>query len=463
MGSVNRRNFMKYAGTTAAAGMLAGCAGSNSGTENSSSSGSETESSSSSTGEGERPVEWMATAWGGREGQVAKFEEMTGIDLNTTTATIPTIQQRILGGERESVDAYTVESSGAGALAQANDATLPVPTDALDNWNEDQISDAFTAPGDRLSHLGEQTETINDLLWADEEQTELLFPPHVYNFDAIGYNPKFVDDVSLWSALFDEQYEGKVSIGETASITIPETLMHLVDNDMTDGDVGDLNNPSKDQLDAAIDFLIEQKKAGQFRATWTAYGASVTQMASEEAILGDIWQPAAMDIRRQGTPCTYATMDASDIQGYRYWYGGIGVTNPGAEKRGNVAEIQQLINDVHYGAWFPGFIQGWGYSVPHYENKELVRDGSDESGDGMGPEYYDWAYEGKATYDAVDEPALFDPQQYDWSDEEGTPNQNGSIRDSGTIEERFDNSGFFMIWPDNADHMLERWRDFQAA
>lgn len=48
-----------------------------------------------------------------------------------------------------------------------------------------------------------------DLLWADDEQTEMLLPPHVYNFDAIGYNPTQVDDVSTWSALFDDQYSGR--------------------------------------------------------------------------------------------------------------------------------------------------------------------------------------------------------------------------------------------------------------
>lgn len=437
MSGINRRNFVKGASAAAAAG-LAGCIGG---------------------GGSDDGLRWIGPAWAARDEQAAKYSEMTGNEIDVTTATIPTVQQRLLGGENSSIDAYSVETSGAGALA---DVTIPTPTDELDNWDETQVSDAFTNPGERLSYLGAQTETINDLLWADDEQTELQFPPHAYNFDAVGYNPKFVDEASRWSALFDEQYEGQSVIGETAAITIPQALMHMVDTDMVDGDIGDLNNPSQEQLDAAIDFLIEQKEAGQFRTTWEAYGESVTQMAGEEAVIGDLWQPAAMDVRREGTPCTYATMEGG-IQGYRYWFGGIAPVDPGARERDNLGAVRSLLNDVHYGAWYPGFVQGWGYSVPHYENDELVRDGSDDSGEGMGAEYYDWAYRGESTYDAVDEPALFDPQEYDWSNEEGDPSSDGSSRDSGPIEERFDNIGFFQIWPDEADYMQDRWGDFLAA
>jgi len=443
MAGVNRRHFVKGASAAAAAG-LAGCIGGDGG--DGGSGGSET-------------VQWIGPAWAARDEQGAKYQEVTGGEVNITTATIPTVQQRLLGGENTEIDAYSVETSGSGALS---DVTIPTPTADLDNWDEDVISDAFTNPGERLSHLDEQTETINDRLWADEEQTELQFPPHAYNFDAVGYNPKFVDDASLWSSLFDEQYEGQVTIGETAAITIPEALMHMLDNDMVDGSIGQINNPTEDQLDAAIDFLVEQKEAGQFRTTWSAYGESVTQMASEEAVIGDVWQPAAMDIRRDGTPLTYATMEGG-IQGYRYWFGGIAPVDPGARERGNLENVKSLYNDVHLGAWYPRFVQGWGYSVPHYENEELVREGSDETGEGMGPEYYDWAYRGEGTYQDVDEPALFDPQEYEWADEEGDPADGGSVRDSGPIEERFDRIGFFQIWPDAADYMQDSWSDFLAA
>ncbi|ELY38974.1 spermidine/putrescine ABC transporter substrate-binding protein [Natronorubrum tibetense GA33] len=409
-----------------------------------------------------RPLEWIGPDWAVSDEQAAKMEEMSDVEVNTTIATIGDTQANLLGGGSQNTDVFTSDTTGSGALTRDNPVTIPMPVEDLDNWDEEQISDLFTNPQERLSHLGEQVETVNRELWVDgDSRDEILFSPYAYNFDAMGYNPSFVDDVSLWSAQFDEQYEGEVIVGETAAITIPQAIMHLLDNDMIDGEIGELNDPTEDQLDTAIDFLIEQKEAGQFRSTWEAYGESVTLMAGEEAVIGDIWQPAAMDVRREGTPCTYATM-SEGIQGYRYWYGGM-ATLEGARERQNVDQVTFLYDKVHLGAWFPGFVQGRGYSVPHYENEELVRDGSDDSGEGMGPEYYDWAYRGEATYEEIDEPALFDPLDYDWSMEEGDPDSDGGTRDSGPIEERIDRIGFFQIWPSEADYMVSRWEDFQAA
>jgi len=459
---LSRRKFVKYAGVTGSAAAMAGCSGGDGGGNGGSDGGDG--GGGDTLDDGERPLTWIGPAWAVRDEQAQLFTDVTGIETDTTNATIPTTQQRLLGGERESFDAWSMDTAGAGAITIDNDASIPVPTDDIDGWNPEVISELFTDPGSRLSQLGAQTDTILEQLWEDDDRTELRFPPHVYNFDAVGYNPEFVDSATLWSDLFDDQYEGEVAMGQTAAITIPEALMHLLDNEMIDGSVGDLNNPSEDQLDAAIDFLIEQKQAGQFRSTWEAYGESVNLMASEEAVIGDLWQPAALDARRAGTPVTYATMEtgANGVQGYRYWYGGIAPTSPGARDRNNYTEVTELIG-AHYGAAFPGFIQGFGYSVPHYPNTDLVRDGSDETGEGMGPEYYDWAYEGAATYEPVEEPALFDPLEYDWADEEGSPASDGAVRDSGPIEERIDRIGFFQIWPDNADYMTDRWRDFTSA
>lgn len=477
---LKRRNFMKQAGLLGAGVGLAGCTsggdGGDGGDGNGDGDGGGDGGGTNGNGmsDGERPFTWMGPAWAVAGPQRDMFEAATGVSNEITQADIATTQQRLLGGDRETFDAFALDTSGAGALVNDNDAFEPVPTDDLSHWNESMVSDLFTNPTDRLSYLGEQAETINEILWMSDDRDELRFAPHVYNFDAIGFNPKFVDTMqSKWSSLFDEQFSGQVALGATAAITIPEGFMHMLDNDMIEGEIGKLNNPTVDQLDTVIDFLIREKEAGQFRSTWVTFGNSVNLHASEEAIIGDIWQPAALAIRREGTPTTYATMD-DGIQGYRYWYGGIAPTSPGAVNRNNLDEAKALI-DTHYGSYFPAFIQGNGYSVPHYPNTGMLRDGDeiyavpdDASQDYMGPEYYDWSYEGTATYTPISETqfesaALFDPLAYDWSMEEGSPSSDGSVRDSGPIEERIDRIGFFQIWPDNAEHMLDRWQEFTSA
>lgn len=456
---INRRNFVRYTSAAAAGLGVAGCMGIGDTDESGAASDDTLE-------EGERPVKWMGPAWAVRDGQKNKFEEMTDVELETVNVANPQVQQRAFSGSAENMDAVSVDIAFAGALID-NDAMESTSADNLENWNPDLISDLFMNPTERLSHIEKQAERIENFLWADKDANELQFPPHVYNFDAVGYNPKAVDDENTWGSLFDDQYQGRVAFGSSSTITAPEVMMYMKDEDLLDVGPGEINNPTEDQIDALIEFLIKEKQAGQFRSTWTAYGNSVNLMASEEAIIGNIWQPAAFDIRRSGTPCTYATM-SDGVQGYRSWYGGIAPFSPGATNRNNLAEVRTLLDNVHYGAWFPRYIAGWGYSVPHYPNKDLVRTGSDDSGEGMGPEYYDWAYEGEATYTPISETqfeseAMFDPQEYDWSMEEGTPADGGSVRDSGPIEERINRIGAYHNWPDNAEYLVQEWRDFESA
>ena len=474
MAGISRRNFVKYGGAAGAAA-LAGCSGDGNGGNGNGNGGNGGGNGGNGDGngdgggsldDGERPVQILGPAWALMDEQLEKFTEMHGIEAETTIVDQPTTVQRILGGDNEIFDAFSISvGGGAVGLVLDNEMNEPIPTEDLDKWDKENVSDLFTNPGERLSHLGEQYEIYQELIWSDpEELTELNFPPTAYNFDAIGSNPEHVEpgQERLWSDLFDEQYQGEVAMGATPGVTIPEALMHLLDNDMVEGEVGAINNPNQDQIDAAVDFLIEQKQAGQFRSTWTAYGDSVNLLASEEAVIGDLWQPAAMDVRRSGTPCEYATMSGG-LQGYRFWYGGIAPVRPGVHDRNNLDEITSFVNDVHWGAWYPGFIAGSGYSVPHYPNTELLREGGDDSGEGMGPEYYDWAYEGTATYEPVDQPYLFDPLEYDWSDEEGEEHEDGQVRDSGAIDERIDRISFMQAWPDENEYMLERWSEFESA
>jgi spermidine/putrescine-binding protein len=447
---LSRRNFVKCAGAAAGAAGLAGCAGSSGG-------GGGLES-------GERPIKWLAPAWAARSEQVTHFEDATGLSLNVTNANNATTQQKVFTGAAETFDAVSHDTVLGPAFTVDQDKTDSIATEDVERWSDENVADVFTNFEETFSHLGGQTEKMGTFLWEDSDtQEELRHPPHVFNFNGVGLNPKYIDksNTHRYSALFDDQYEGQVAMGSVPSITMNEVMGHLKDTDRVDARVGQLNNPTEDQIDVAVDYLVKQKESGQFRSTWTAYGQSVNLMSSEEAIIGDLWQPAVLDVRRAGTPCNYATM-SEGVQGYQYWWGGVIPLKPGASERNNLNEVTSLYN-MHLGAWFPGFIQNWGYPTANYPNKELVRDGEDETGQGMGPEYYDWAYEGKATYDAIDEPALFDPMSYEWSMEEGSPSSEGSVRDQGSIEERINRTSHFQIWPDNSEYLLERWKDFETA
>jgi hypothetical protein len=414
---------------------------------------------------GSRPVQWIGPAWAVTQPQADKFTEVTGIDIETTNATATSTNQQVLSGLNETFDVVATDAHVGSALTLANPTTVPVPLEDVDYWSEDTISDIFREPTEGLPSLGGQVEKLNEHLWADPEtKEELLMPPHVFNLDALTINPARVDrSVNEWSAIFDRQFQGQSMFCDIAIIGGLEAMMHASDNDIIDIDLANLNNPSEDQIDQLVDFLIGEKRAGQFRTTWQTFGNSINLFAGEEAIVGDLWQPAVYGVRAEGTPCIYTTHGSNTIQGEMFWFGGILPLDPGVNSRNNYDEVVSLIQDVHWSAWFPGQTGTVGYMTPNFVHEELVRDGEDATGPGMGPEYYDWSYQGEATYEAIDNPDLFQPSQYEWSMEEGDSSSDGKVRDGGSLQSRLDRTTSMWIFPDNGPYLQEEWNRFRSA
>ena len=94
----------------------------------------------------------------------------------------------------------------------------------------------------------------------------------------------------------------------------------------------------------------------------------------------------------------------------------------------------------------------------------------------MGPENYDWAFNGKRTYKPWTElytpypveeqriaEALFLPEFYTWSKTPGTPDPTGNPKEGGSMDKRHSRIGNFLIWPKAGTAWIEAWTDFKAA
>jgi len=113
--------------------------------------------------------------------------------------------------------------------------------------------------------------------------------------------------------------------------------------------------------------------------------------------------------------------------------------------------------------------------------------GYDDVKQGMGEEYYDWFYGGKATYKPIGEVmkeswpdrkefwtlparlqnALFQPSVYfktGTPPRTGSPDPNGSLRDIGSTEDKAKAAKWFAApdWPDNMDYLVSRYEDLKA-
>jgi putative spermidine/putrescine transport system substrate-binding protein len=118
-------------------------------------------------------------------------------------------------------------------------------------------------------------------------------------------------------------FKGKAAILNIPSIGIMDAAMVM--ESLGAVKYGDKGNMTRPEIDRTIVFLIEMKKAGQFRAFWKSFDESfdesVNLMASEEVIIQSMWSPAVAAVRSKGIPCKYQSLAG----GYRAWAGGLGL------------------------------------------------------------------------------------------------------------------------------------------
>ena len=111
---------------------------------------------------------------------------------------------------------------------------------------------------------------------------------------------------------------------------------------------------TKPEIDKTIAFLIDTKKAGQFRAFWKSFDESVNLMASGEVIIQSMWSPAVAAVRSKGIACKYQPL----AEGYRAWAGGLGLA-----KHLNGVELDAAYEYINWylSGWVGAYLNRQGY------------------------------------------------------------------------------------------------------
>jgi len=145
----------------------------------------------------------------------------------------------------------------------------------------------------------------------------MTFLPQVYNADSIGYRPDLVGhEVTEWKELLDPKFKGKAAILDVPAIGIMDAALCFESADLIK--YGNKGNMTKKEIDFTADKLIELKKSGHFRATWTTFDQSVQLMAAGEVIIQSMWSPAVAAVRVKEIPCIYAPVNVKNgKEGYR--------------------------------------------------------------------------------------------------------------------------------------------------
>jgi len=264
------------------------------------------------------------------------------------------------------------------------------------------------------------------------------FLPQVYNADSIGYRPDLVErPVTQWKELIDPAYKGKAAILDVPAIGIMDAALCFESADLIK--YGNKGNMTKEEIDFTINKLIELKKDGHFRATWTTFDQSVQLMAAGEVVIQSMWSPAVAAVRVKEIPCTYAPVNKQgDKEGYRGWCNGLGLMR---HLEGKKLEAAYEYINWYYTGWQGAFVSRYGYYSPVPSTAQKF----------MTPTEWDFWYLGKPAPEPITDPY-------------GVPMEKaGTVRDGGSFIERVTNISCWNTLMDEAAYMNKRWNDFKVA
>lgn len=257
--------------------------------------------------------------------------------------------------------------------------------------------------------------------------------PFQYNADTLGYRPDLTGGkIESWAALFDPKFKGKTALLDIPSIGIMDAAMVIEATGLMK--FADKGNMTKEELDKVIAILIEQKKAGQFRAFWKSFDESVNLMSSGEVVLQSMWSPAITAVKAKGLQCVYGPLK----EGYRGWGGGIGFSK---NLSGPALDAAYAYVDWLLDGWVGAFLGRQGYYSAAPENAKKF----------MKPEEWDFWYEGK-------------PAAEDIIDPFGKKIESkGAVRDGGSFADRMGNVVCWNSVMKEQTYLVQKWNEFIAA
>jgi putative spermidine/putrescine transport system substrate-binding protein len=269
-------------------------------------------------------------------GDWSKFTDATGWKVNLVSignAPSAILNVLIAGGGVGTYDIINIVGGMQKPLVE-NDLIIPLDTGRIANWAKDHYIEEF---------LGRGKPGFNFIGY----QNTIYGCPTVLQGDSFAYLPEKTGPLDSYGALFDPRWKGFVALEDNYTTAGQKTALYLkksglaqIDNpgDMTPGEVK-----------TVIDFLIEQKKQGQFRVIWNSFELAVNLITRKEVYVIDCWEPMVFLARSKGVDAVYA----DPKEGYLLWaMAAYIVKNPnGSEERIKAAyELLNFMLDGWYGA-----------------------------------------------------------------------------------------------------------------
>jgi len=294
------------------------------------------------------------------------------------------------------------------------------------------MPDSVIAQGTAPHTVG-YVESKDSKTFAASETGWFTMVPTIYNADTLGIRPDLVGrEITTWADIMDPAFKGKTSILNIPSIGIMDAAMIM--EAMGNIKYADKGNMTTKEIDTTIDFLIEAKQGGQFRAFWKSFDESVNLMSSGEVVIQSMWSPAVAAVRSKGIPCKYQPLK----EGYRSWGGGLGLA---LHLEGAKLDAAYEYINWYTSGWVGGYLNRQGYYSANMVTAKKF----------MSEDEWGFWIEGK--------PAKGDILAPDGKVMEKA----GAVRDGGSFEERMGKVACWNSVMDEDRYMVKRWNEFIAA
>ena len=270
----------------------------------------------------------------GDTGNWSPFTDATGHSVNVVSmgnAPAAVVNQLLAGGGRTSFNIVNIVGGMQEPLVE-NALIRELDTSRMPNWGSNEYISEYLSEGtpgfDFIGYDG-----------------RVYGVPTVLQGDAFAYLPEETGELDSFGALFDPRFRGFVSLEDNYTTAGQKTALFL--NASGQAQIADPADMTPEEMRTVVDFLIEQKRAGQFRVIWSSFEQAVSLLTSREVHVIDCWEPMVFVARNQGTNAVYA----QPREGYLLWaMAAYIVNNPNMTEDALEATYQLL--DFMLGGWY---------------------------------------------------------------------------------------------------------------
>ena len=260
--------------------------------------------------------------------------------------------------------------------------------------------------------------------------------PGAHSFDTFAYNRDVIDKEpheTSWADLLDPKYSGKVAWLSVAGIGMTDFQIALEAADVVD--LKTAGNLSKEEIDLVLDYIIELKKKGHFRALWATFMQSVNLITSGEVVIESAWNPAIAHARALGHHYVWPGVPK---EGARGWFRRHSVLKHVKGER--LEQAYHMLNWLNEGKVNANLL----WMDYHHVIPENVKRYAP-------PEIWDFYQEGK-------------PASTDIKDMQGRVMwKKGQRYPQGSYEQRINTIISWNAIYDNNAYLVKRWNEFMAA